>query len=460
MYLSITDVDRLQGTIYDGIKRKSQAVAVCDHPLNNVAMFNKKSVDIAVLGAGPTGLTAAHILADKGMDFVLLDRAARPHAHSYALALHPDTLELLDALGIVQPVLDRALPLRRATIFDNTNRQRAVIDYSELPVKYPFLAVIGQNELEAILVKTLAKKGHKPQWNHHVRCIEPSAENVRFTVDRLTEGVTGYAVAHMEKEIDKIFEYKANYMIAADGHSSMARKAAGIAFPEIGSSLDYAVFEFETNARLLTEMRMMLDGDKTHIYWPLGDGRCRFSFQMPTGFAQLNSFNKDHSLVDNMAQDSSELSNEHLDNLLHQHAPWFIGSSKDVKWRVMVHLEKHLAESFGNDRIWLAGDAAHMAPPAGILSMNVGMLEAADLAEKLSSETSGEGRQFRLDAYNLDRITEWRRLLDIENNIVSEGESADWLLNHRSNVIGNIPASGQAYTQVLQQLKLHEKLTV
>ncbi|MGZ0706724.1 FAD-dependent oxidoreductase [Coraliomargarita sp. W4R53] len=419
-------------------------------------MFNKKSVDIAVLGAGPVGLTAAHILADKGMDFVLLERAARTHNHSYALALHPDTLELLDAIGVVKPVLERALRLRRSTFFDQTNKQRAEIDYSELPVKYPFLAVIGQNELEAILVDTLAKKGHKPKWNHRVRGIEPSAEGVHFTVDHLMEGTTGYAVAHTEQEIDKIYEYQAEYILAADGFDSMARKAAGIAFPEIKSSLDYAVFEFETNTRLLTEMRMMVDNDKTHIYWPLGNGRCRFSFQMPQNFAQKHSFNKDHSMIDNMAQDSSELSNAHLDYLLHEHAPWFIGSSQDVKWRVMVHFEKHLADTFGDGRIWLAGDAAHMAAPAGILSMNVGMLEGADLAEKLSADTSEEGRQFRLSAYNLDRVTEWRRLFDVDQNIVGKGSTAEWLLRHRSSIIGNIPVSGQAYTEVLSQLKLHE----
>lgn len=419
-------------------------------------MFNKKSVDIAVLGAGPAGLTAAHILADRGMDFVLLDREKSRNHHSYALALHPETLELLDDLGIVQPVLERALPLRRAAIFDAHNQQRAVIDYSGLPLKHPHLAVIPQGELEAILIDTLAQKGHKPHWNHRVRCIEQSEDGVQFTVDRLTEGMTGYAVAHMEPEIDKIFEYKADYMIAADGYDSMARKAANIEFPEIATSLDYAVFEFESNTRLLTEMRMMVNHDKTHIYWPLGDGRCRFSFQVEPGFARKNSFNKDHGLIDTNAQNVEELNDAHLDQLLRQHAPWFIGSSKDVKWRIMVHFEKRLAESFGFQRIWLAGDAAHMAPPAGILSMNVGMLEAADLAEKLSAETSHEGRQFRLDAYNLDRITEWRRLLNVDQRIVGQDPTAKWLLEHKDNIIGNIPASGKTFTEVLQQLHLSE----
>ena len=95
-----------------------------------------------------------------------------------------------------------------------------------------------------------------------------------------------------------------------------------------------------------------------------------------------------------------------------------------------------------------------MAPPAGMLSMNVGMLEAADLAEKLSSETSDAGRAFRLDAYNLDRMDEWRGLLDIDQGIHGLDPSADWLIKHRSNLIGNLPASGQILNDVYQQLHL------
>jgi NADPH-dependent dioxygenase len=420
-------------------------------------MFNKKSVDIAVLGAGPAGLTAAHVLADRGMDFVLLEREPRCHAHSYALALHPETMELLDTLGLADAVLDHSLPLRRAAIFDTaSNRQQAVIDYSRLPVQFPHLSVIGQNELEAILVKALVKKGHPPMWQHRVRCIEPAKDHVRFTVDRLSQGMTGYAIAHTEAEIDKIFEYRANYLIGADGYGSMARKAADIDFPEVAPGLDYAVFEFHTNIKLLNEMRMMVDGERTHIYWPLGEGRCRFSFQMPEGFAKKSSFNKDHNLIDPAAQKSSELSDAHLAHLLKQHAPWFIGSANDVDWRVLVHFERRLAGAFGKDRIWLAGDAAHMASPAGMLSMNVGMLEAADLAGKLAQDTSVSGREFRIDAYALDRENEWHVLFDIDQQIYGLDPSADWLLQHRSNLIGNLPASGQTLNEIFRQLHLSD----
>ncbi|WP_269523888.1 FAD-dependent monooxygenase [Coraliomargarita parva] len=417
-------------------------------------MFNKKHTDVVVLGAGPVGLTAAHVLADRGIDFTLLDRERHTNTHSYALALHPETLELMDQLGIIEPILDEALKLKRAAIFDDHNRQQGVIDYGELPLKYPYLAVIGQNELEAILVDTLADKGHNPMWNHRVRNIEQTREEVQLSVDRLIEGMTGYAVAHMEMQVDKVLDYHANYLIAADGFDSPTRHSAGIDFKEIAPALDYAVFEFQTNIKLPMEMRMIVEEDKTHIFWPLPDGRCRFSFQMEPGFAQNSSFNKDHSLIDERAQSAPELSNAHLDELLHRHAPWFIGSSSDVKWRAMVHFESRLAERFGQGRLWLAGDAAHMARPAGVLSMNVGMHEGADLAERIGLDREDEARQFRLQAYNVDRQDDWRRLLGMGHHSTGSEAATAWLKCHRESLIGNIPASGESLPEVLKQLHL------
>lgn len=419
-------------------------------------MFNKKHSDVVVLGAGPVGLTAAHVLADCGVDFVLLDREKRTSTHSYALALHPETLELLDRLQVVEPILKRAVQLRRLAIYDGERTQQGVVDYGLLPLKYPFLAVIGQNELEEILVESLAKKGHKPKWNHRARCIESVDGQVGLTVDRLVEGMTGYAVAHIETEIDKIFEYRANYLIGADGYASQARKAAQIAFPEVAPGLDYAVFEFETNIKLPHEMRMIVDGDKTHVFWPLQDGRCRFSFQMEAGFAQRSTFNKDHSLVDLAAQNVPELSNAHLDELLQKHAPWFIGSSDSVKWRAMVHFESHLAEQFGRDHIWLAGDAAHMARPAGVLSMNIGMQEAAALAQRLGDRSDADARAAALESYQLERQAEWRHLMNLGSSLTGLDAGASWLLQHQSHLVGNLPASGKTLELILAQLHLSQ----
>ena len=71
-----------------------------------------------------------------------------------------------------------------------------------------------------------------------------------------------------------------------------------------------------------------------------------------------------------------------------------------------------------------------MTHPGGIMSMNAGMLEAANLVEHLSTDNSDEVRQFRLAAYNADCLGEWKRRLDLDHQIIASDATASWLLNH------------------------------
>lgn len=414
-------------------------------------MFNHKKTDIVVLGAGPVGLTAAHALADHDMDYVLLDREQRTNTHSYALALHPETLEILDSFGIAERVLENALQLKTVSIYED-DHAKATLDYSMLPLKYPFLAVIGQGELERILAEALKKKSHKPLWNHRVRFIEEQDNALNISVDRLSEGMTGYAVAHIEMQIDKILDYQANYLIGADGHESVARHIAGIDFPEVSPSADYAVFEFKTDAELPNEMRLIIKDNKTHVYWPLPNGHCRWSFQVDKGMASTHSRDKDNKFIQFNHISSSLLDREHLDTFLTENAPWFDGSIEDLNWRMLVNFEHRLASSFGKDRIWLAGDSAHMTPHAGILSMNIGMREAVDLVDILSSADNRP--QKALADYNKHRLAEWEHLLDLDHHISAVDKTARWILGHRNSLVGNIPASGETLTELLAQLHL------
>src|SRR5262245_66539060 len=63
-------------------------------------MAAARQTDALVVGAGPTGLVAALSLAKAGLSVEIIDEAWRPAGHSYALALHPRSLLLLDELGV------------------------------------------------------------------------------------------------------------------------------------------------------------------------------------------------------------------------------------------------------------------------------------------------------------------------------------------------------------------------
>ena len=123
---------------------------------------------------------------------------------------------------------------------------------------------------------------------------------------------------------------------------------------------------------------------------------------------------------------------------------------------MMVRFEHRLANQFGKDRIWLAGDSAHTTPAAGILSMNVGIREAFDLAEILASNETDTQRQRMLRQYNKTRLAEWKQLLDLGHTLDAADKTAQWLLGHRASLVGNIPASGETLTELLAQLHVTE----
>lgn len=414
-------------------------------------MFNKKHTDVCVVGAGPVGLVAAHALADRKVDFIQFDSAAGCHTHSYALALLPETLDLLDRLGLAEQVLDRARKVPRIALYHGETR-KAELDYSKLDASFPYLAVIPQGELEGILIEALKAKGHKPHWHHRVRYMSEEEDHVTVEVDRIMQGMTGYAFAHIDMQIDKLLQYRANYIIGADGHRSAARRVADIPLNESAAAKTYAVFEFKTDADLPDEMRILIDESGEHIFWPMPDNYCRFSFEVNPEEVPLETVDKEHCLLYTDKKAFPLLDESHLAGFLRQHAQWFRGRADAMRWRTLVHFEKRMAASFGRERIWLAGDAAHLTAPGGMLSMNVGMHEAFDLVERLSLD-SDELRRSALSNYSEERMKEWSDLLDLDHAL--QGETADpWILEHKDKLAANLPASGETRRALLEQVHL------
>lgn len=414
-------------------------------------MFNHKHTDICVIGAGPVGLVAAHALADAKVDFVQFDTAAGPHTHSYALALLPETLELLDRIGLAEHILPRAHKVSRMAFYQN-NQRKGEFDYGQLDSPYPFLAVIQQGELEGILLDTLKAKGHKPHWHHRVRYINEEEDHVSVEVDRLIEGMTGYAYAHIDTQIDKILAYRANYVIGADGSRSIARRVAGIGYNEMAAAKTYAVFEFKTDQDMLDEMRLIVDEYGSHFFWPMAGEYCRWCFEIYPDEVLMEKLQGERSMVFTGKEAFPLLDDAHLAGFLSRHAQWFKGGVDAMSWRTLVRFEERMVESFGRGRIWLAGDAAHLTGPGGMLSMNVGMLEADDLAQRLALGAD-DARQAALATYSDERQQEWSELLDL--SAAWPEDCADpWLMEHSKRVALNLPATRTSRAALLRQFQL------
>lgn len=397
------------------------------------------------------GLVAAHALADSKVDFVQFDAAAEPHTHSYALTLLPETLELLDRLGLVEQILSRARKVSRMALYQGDER-KSEFDYSQLDSAFPFLAVIPQGELETILLDALKAKGHQPHWHHRVRYINENEDHVGVEVDRLSEGMSGYAYAHIDTQIDKIMEYRANFVIGADGSRSTARRVAGIGCRETATAKTYALFEFKTDQDLPDEMRFIFDEFGSHILWPMSEGYCRWGFEVEADDILLEKIDVENGMVFTGKEAFPLLDDAHLAGFISRHAQWFKGTVEAMCWRTLVRFEQRMVESFGRGRIWLAGDAAHLTSPGGMLSMNVGMLEAYDLAQRMVMGAD-DVRQAALATYSDERMQEWSELHHLEGALSGEGMDP-WLSEHSKTVAANLPATGAIRAALLQQVQV------
>jgi 2-polyprenyl-6-methoxyphenol hydroxylase-like FAD-dependent oxidoreductase len=386
-------------------------------------MAGKRETEVVVVGAGPVGLMAALALKSAGVDVAIYDAGQRTAAHSYALVLHPATLRLLDRFGLAKPCLGAGKIVTRLAFYDGASRS-GELDFTRLPGPYAHLVVLPQAELESILETALEKTGVAVHWNHRVQGLDAGDQHVGLTVARLEKVSTGYPIAHTEVVVDKLIETGASFVLAADGYDSFVRRRLGVAYADQGRGQMYSVFQFTATGNVPDEGRVMIAGDRVGGYWPLPGGRCRFGFPV----AAASEHRPDAGA---------------LAELLASFAPWFEGKVGAIEWTALGLFERKLAASFGSGRVWMAGDAAHLTGPLGAQSMNVGLLEADDLAGRFLRILRPGDPGGLLVEYDASRAAEWRTLFGGDAPFGSR----------RALLLPCIPASGEDLDGLLAQLK-------
>lgn len=400
--------------------------------------------EVLVVGAGPVGLFAALRLAERGIRVRILDEERRPAARSYALALHPSSLGLLEKAGLAGAVLDQGHRLRSLTFYEGRER-RARLDFGALPGRFPFVTVLPQQSLEGILESRLEELGVRVLWNH------------RVTGLKLRIG--GGAVVQVERlsrdgrAVEETFAFRPGFVIGADGHRSAVRHALAVEFPEVGPAELYAVFEISSSEDPGDEVRVVLDGVSS-VLWPIGHGRFRWSFQISDWEGFVEPRFKSRRFAEIGEEPFPYLIRERLTELIVERAPWFSGAEGEVVWSTAVRFERRLAGRFGRESAWLAGDSVHLAGPIGNHSLNVGLREAGDLALRLERILREGASAGLLEEYGHEAHAEWRWLLGLRGAPMPGVETPPWVRRNAGRLLSTVPASGEDLTLLFEQLGL------
>ena len=397
-------------------------------------MFRHPDPEVLVVGAGPVGLVAALFLQQHGIRVEVVDAHQRTTQHSYALAIHPRTLRILDEAGLSDGLIGGGRKLTKIAYYEGHER-RAEIDYSALASKHPYLLVLRQSLLERAAEEALRQKNLKVLWGHRLQSLSADDATPRAEVAKLDQVASGYPVARTEWVVARSETIRPTYVIGADGYDSAVRRMAGIEMEEYGAGQIFSVYEIEAAGELPSEGRVILDPELTSVYWPLEEGRCRWGFQI---------------------QDASghEASMKRLEQLIAARAPWCTARPTQIYWSTLGLFESRVTRSFGTRGVWLAGDAAHQAAPVGVHSMNSGLVEARELAERMTQILRAGGAATLLGEFATKTHEAWQGLLGGGREVRARPGADPWVRQNSARILACVPASGDDLEPLLNQIGL------
>jgi 2-polyprenyl-6-methoxyphenol hydroxylase-like FAD-dependent oxidoreductase len=298
---------------------------------------------VLIVGAGPTGLTAAVELARLGVAADVIDRKDEGSSLSRAVGILPRSLELLASSGVTERLLAEGVRLQEFRLYNGPRHAMFVPTHGAHP-QHDFVLALAQDRTEGVLRDVLTASGGSVRYGTELTGLRQDGERV---VVETGDGVES------EYEI----------VIGADGTRSTVRKSLGLDFdghdlPETWSIADVDAMDWP-NGNALT--LCLLPEGRVVVVAPLEAERFR--------------------VVSNTEDALATLPLELDVTNIRRKGQFTISIRQVAEYRI--------------GRVYLAGDAAHCHSPVGGRGMNLGIADAAELASRLVED--------RLDGYSQSR---------------------------------------------------------
>ena len=322
-------------------------------------------MQVLIAGAGPVGLSAANVLADAGIEVLVLEAEPRLPENLRASTFQPPTLDLLARLGASAKLIEMGRVAPKVQYRDRAGWV-AELDFGVLKddTQHPYRVQCEQYKLNQVLAARLGRVRYGAQ----VTAVEQDGDGVSVTVNGAER-------------------LRAEYLIGADGGRSRVREALGIALEGFTWPERFLVastpFDFAQAIPGLADVSYFADPEEWFFLLRVRDV---WRVMFPT--------RPEESEADILSEASIER------RLQRVHA---LPGRYEIAHRTLYSVHQRVAETYRRGRVFLAGDAAHLNNPLGGMGMNGGVHDAFNLGEKLAAVIRGEKAVEELERYERQR---------------------------------------------------------
>lgn len=338
--------------------------------------ITKSNAPIAIVGAGPIGMTAALALAKEGVASVLFDNKATFNDGSRAICIARPSFYILEQLGAIGPFLDKALGWTTGRTFF---RGKQILEF-QMPdsadEKYRPMYNLQQQYIEQYLWEAIkANPLIESRWQSDIVQVSDIDNGVCLTV----------ADPHGE------YTYSADWVLACDGAHSRVRKLRGHRLHGENFEGRYVIADIQ------------MEHDYPTIRRAFFDPVCRRGGTVLIHKQPDNIWRIDYQLADDESTEEALLEStvRHCVGSLLKEIGY--GGAWQLEWWSVYTANTLALDDYRDHRVFFVGDSAHIVPIFGVRGLNNGLADAANIGWKLGWVLGGRAGQELLQSYTPER---------------------------------------------------------